>query len=305
MKEVYNLGIAWEWEHDYDFVNLIAEKCKKLSLSVCFVTPENLSEIFDKVKGGKIEFLFYFDRASDVNENFLNLNLLLESSGVQIINRYEDMLYALDKARMHSKLLGFNLNLPCTFVIPPYDDEPELTINEDLINKVGKPFIIKPSTETGGGLGVRVGYSIQDIAEARKELSHDAYLIQEMIYPVRFSSRKAWFRAFYILSDVLLCWWDNESKIYDVVNAEEMEKLNLHEIDKIMRKIHQACNLDFFSSEIALTDAGGEKKFVVVDYVNEIPDMRLKSKAVDGVPDEVVDKIATKICQFVADLKSG
>jgi hypothetical protein len=46
--------------------------------------------------------------------------------------------------------------------------------------------------------------------------------------------------------------------------------------------------LDFFSSEIALTE---ERKFVVVDYVNEICDMRLQSIFTDGVPDSVVEQI--------------
>jgi hypothetical protein len=46
--------------------------------------------------------------------------------------------------------------------------------------------------------------------------------------------------------------------------------------------------LEFFSSEIALTNDG---LFVAVDYVNEICDMRLQSKHYDGVPDAIVAQI--------------
>jgi len=49
--------------------------------------------------------------------------------------------------------------------------------------------------------------------------------------------------------------------------------------------------------------SNGVKKFIAIDYVNEVPDMRLKSKAFDGVPDEIVQKIAQRIADFVASLK--
>ena len=65
-----------------------------------------------------------------------------------------------------------------------------------------------------------------------------------------------------------------------------------------MRKIQKVCSLDFFSSEIALTE---ENTFVVVDYVNEVCDMRLQSKHVDGVPDEVVQRIQELIAKETKD----
>ena len=61
-----------------------------------------------------------------------------------------------------------------------------------------------------------------------------------------------------------------------------------------MRTIRKVCSLDFFSSEIALTE---ENTFVVVDYVNEVCDMRLQSKHKDGVPDDVVRRIQELIAK--------
>ncbi|MCS7229616.1 MAG: hypothetical protein RMJ81_05450 [Candidatus Kryptonium sp.] len=303
METVYHLGIAWEWEYDFDFVNLIESKCKEKGISVCLISPENLKDIYNRVKSGDIKFLSYFDRASDTNENFLELNVLVERSGSRSINRYEDMIRALDKAKMHLELLNIGVNLPFTFILPPLDYDPELKLGEKEIEKIGTPFVIKPSTETGGGFGVKIGYSIQDIIEARKEIPYDSYLVQELIKPIYLGDKKAWFRAFYVLEEVLICWWDNEDKIYEIVEPNELVKWGLEEIKNIMFKIHKVCNLDFFSSEIALIIKDGDKKFVVVDYVNEIPDMRLKSKAIDGVPDEIVERISDRIAKFVANLK--
>jgi hypothetical protein len=46
--------------------------------------------------------------------------------------------------------------------------------------------------------------------------------------------------------------------------------------------------LDFFSTEIVIPE---NKKFIVIDYVNDQCDMRIKSKHFDGVPDSIVGKI--------------
>jgi hypothetical protein len=64
-----------------------------------------------------------------------------------------------------------------------------------------------------------------------------------------------------------------------------------------MRKIQDVCQLDFFSSEIAITDDGA---FVVIDYVNDICDMRLQSRHPDGVPDAVVEYICESIAEHIA-----
>ena len=303
MKGLFDLGIAWEWEYDFDFVNLIVQKCEERNLTVFHISVENFENLFKAIQKGDVNFFAYFDRASDIDEGFAKLNLLLNSRGVYVINRYNEMLRASDKATMHLELLNAGVNLPFTVILPPFDDEPNYEIDRSIFDRVGVPFIIKPSSETGGGTGVKIGNSIEDITEARKEFPYDKYLIQEIIRPLYIGEDKAWFRAFYILDEILICWWDSEMKVYRSVKEEEILKYGLCEIKDIMRKIKNVCKLDFFSSEITLSISNGVKKFIAIDYVNEVPDMRLKSKAFDGVPDEVVQKIAQRIADFVASLK--
>ncbi len=301
MPFFYDLGVAWEWEYDFDFVSLIGERCRRKNLSVFYVTSKNLSDVYKGVKSGEIKFFVYFDRASDTNEDFLELNFLLENLGVRMINRYEDMLRASDKATMHFELLNHGVEVPYTLVIPPFDESPTLEIDSGILKKIGAPFVSKPSTETGGGIGVKIGHSIEDIIEARKEIPYDNYLVQRLIHPVQLDKRKAWFRAFYVFDEVLICWWDNELKVYETTTGDDIERYKLGEIENIMRRIYHACKLDFFSSEIAISSEDG--KFVVIDYVNEMCDMRLKSKAVDGVPDEIVEAIGERFAEFIANLK--
>jgi hypothetical protein len=113
-------------------------------------------------------------------------------------------------------------------------------------------------------------------------------LLQKFITPAVLGDRRAWFRVFYAFGETILCWWDDVTHIYDEVSADEESRFGLEGLHAIGRKVAEICALEFFSSEVALTDDGTP---VVVDYVNEVCDMRLKSRHRDGVPDAVVHMI--------------
>ena len=75
-----------------------------------------------------------------------------------------------------------------------------------------------------------------------------------------------------------------------------MKSYQLYELFTIVEKISKISKLNFFSNEIALSL---NEKFVVIDYVNEICDMRIKSYQHDGVPDHIVKNIADHIVGYV------
>ncbi len=78
-----------------------------------------------------------------------------------------------------------------------------------------------------------------------------------------------------------------------------VEKLySLSPLWDIAKKIERICGLDLFSTEITLTSNG---HFVVVDYINDQIDLRLKSKAVDGIPDDIVYNIAELLVNCARD----
>ena len=87
--------------------------------------------------------------------------------------------------------------------------------------------------------------------------------------------------------------------IYQPLHGKEMYGHHLEGLVEVTHKIQQVCGLDFFSTEIAIT---AEKKFVAVDYVNEICDMRLQSQHADGVPDSVVWAISRTMAEHVRRL---
>ena len=90
---------------------------------------------------------------------------------------------------------------------------------------------------------------------------------------------------------------DTGTHIYIPVTAEEEDRHGLRALRNIADATAHCCGLSLFSTEIAMT---ADRRFVAVDYVNDPVDLRLQSKAKDGVPDPVVDEIACRLAELVA-----
>jgi hypothetical protein len=287
------LGIAWNWEYDKDFVHGIESECLEHGLPVYRVEPHNVEETVHLLRTEQITFISFLDRASDADESFEPLARLLSKSGCYVVNPYDRVHHAVDKATMHLEFITAGLNVPYTTIISPYNKKREMELSLSELSRLGRPFIIKPANTTGGGTGVVTGAeSLKDVVETRQHHKNDKYLLQENIRPVILDGKTAWFRPLYAFGSVFPCWWDHRTHLYREIGSDEESLFGLHPLNDIMHTIKKVCDLDFFSSEIALTVGG---KFVVVDYVNEICDMRLQSKYVDGVPDAVVHEVQRKI----------
>ena len=202
---------------------------------------------------------------------------------------------------MHLEFLSMNINVPYTIIISPYNHRKEIELTVSELALLRRPFIIKPANTTGGGIGVVTGAeTLKDVLEARQHHRNDKYLLQETIKPISLGIRRAWFRVFYIFGLILICWWDDGTHFYETMSEQDEELFGLHELRKMTEKVHSVSKLDFFSTEFAMTF---DQRLVAVDYVNEMCDMRLQSKHLDGVPDQVVTQIVDRIIWFVREKK--
>jgi len=293
--ETFSLGIAWNWVYDSDFVAGIEHACVELGLTTYRVEPANVSETLQLLRSGEIAFRTFLDRASDDDETFKPIVRLLAKSSTHFYNQEEHVDRAKDKATMHLEFITNGLYVPFTIIISPYNKKKELELSLSELARLGRPFIIKPANTTGGGTGVVLGAeSLKDVIETRQHHKNDKYLLQETVKPKFLEGSKAWFRILYAFGEIIPCWWDDATHVYRRVTPDDQEQYNLAELREAMKKIHEVCGLDFFSSEIALTEGNS---FVVVDYVNEVCDMRLQSKYADGVPDDVVRMIQELIAK--------
>ena len=299
--QIKDLGIAWVWQYDREFVEIIRNAAERAGLTTFMIERHNVSEFTEAFKKHDVGIRVLFDRASDEDELFQALvrYVAQHRSDIGIINPHHLQSRAADKATMHLEFLSHGIDVPYTIIISPYNHKREVELSLSELANLGRPFIIKPANTTGGGLGVVLGAeTLKDILEARQHHRNDKYLLQETVKPAYLSENRAWFRVICAFGEVFPCWWDDQTHVYDIVTPEEEEAFALHELRRLALRIQEICGLDFFSTEIVYTP---QSKFVVVDYVNEICDMRVQSVHRDGVPDTLVQKIADDLVRFVAE----
>ncbi|MBN1481127.1 hypothetical protein EH223_01560 [candidate division KSB1 bacterium] len=295
-----DLLVASDWQYDNDFVQLMAKEAEKAHLTVLVVNHDKLDDTIKLVEKNSLDVLVLFDRASDTTEDFFRLQRLL-AKRAHVIEPLDKMRWASDKATMHLEFIANGLQTPYTIIIDSFDNNNDIWLSTDELAHLGRPFIIKPANTTGGGLGVVDGAeSLHDVLVARRQFKSDKYLLQEKVIPLHIENRRFWFRGFYTFGLVQCAWWNDVTQIYKILDPAEVEQYSLQSLYSITEKISAICGLNFFSTEICLSRSNS---FVVVDYVNEACDMRLQSKHVDGVPDEIVANIAEHLCAQVAAIK--
>ncbi len=296
--KTYSLAVAWNWEFDREYVSGIEHECQRRGLSTYRIDPHNLADTLEKLGAGAISFQAFYDRASDADPNFLPLVQAMQESALFLINPRPKVLHAIDKATMHLEFMTHGLHVPHTIILPPYHEQKALPLNMAELDCLGTPFVIKPANTTGGGTGVVLNAStVAEVLEARQLHKNDKYLLQEFIVPRNFDGKRGWFRVYRAFDEIIPCWWDDQTHRYTALTQEEEERFSLVGLRNVMETIVRVCGLDFFSSEIAVTE---ESTCVVVDYVNEVCDMRLQSMHANGAPDAIVHRIEVLIAAEVA-----
>ncbi len=292
--QLFDLCLAWNWEYDADFVALLEAACARRGLTCLSVTPANLDAVLEGLAQRRLAFRSFLDRASDADPAFQPLADRARGRGVFRINPQELCRWADDKATMHLEFLSHGIHVPYTILLAPFRDAPAL-LGIDL-TPLGGRFAIKPA-HGGGGEGVIIEAStLEEVHAARQQQPDEKYILQAHIQPCLLDGRPAWFRVLYCGGMVYPCWWDTQTHLYAPVTEDQARTFGLRPLWDITTRIARVCRLDLFSSEIGLTEEG---LFLVADYVNNPIDLRLQSKAADGVPDAIVESIAERLAMLV------
>ncbi|HEX7619897.1 MAG TPA: hypothetical protein VF359_01715 [Anaerolineales bacterium] len=289
----YALCLAWNWEFDADFVHLLEVACTRVGLSFFSVTIENLDATLAGLATGEISFACFFDRASESDSRFQPLVDRARQPRVFRINPQEMTTWSADKATMHLEFVSRRLDTPYTILLSSCQERPDLTQLD--LSPLGGRFAIKPAS-LGGGEGVVLEATSQDqVLSVRQQYPREKYLLQAHVTPRVLDGRTAWFRVLVCDGAVYPCWWDQHTHVYTRVSADERFRFGLVGLFQLARRISLVCRLHLFSTEIALTTNGC---FMAVDYVNDPVDLRLQSKAADGVPDAWVENIAGRLARL-------
>jgi hypothetical protein len=291
--ESYDLCLTWNWEYDADFVKLLHFACQSHGLSLLQITPENLFHRMQSINNKEIVFQIFFDRASDADTRFIPVVQWACNHVLHHINFHKLACRAWNKVAMH-QMISTSMNTPLTIILPSYDEQPLLPDID--LSSLGERFTIKPAYGGGGDGVINEATTLSQVLIARQEFPTQRYFLQAQIIPARLGSRMAWFRTIYCAGKVYPCWWDNCTHIYTPVASSEETYYNLASLRSITSSIAALCGLTLFSTEIAITSDGS---FVVIDYVNDPIDLRLQSKAFDGVPDDIVEDITERLVELI------
>lgn len=293
-----DLCLPWYWEYDIDFVHFVEHACHEQGLTLWQITPDNLLESIAALYKGEKTFKTILDR-SQGDDRFLPIDRWAKEYNLKRINPPEVSAWSEDKATMHLELISAGIHTPYTILLSSFLEQPLLP---DLdLTPLGKQFVIKPSNG-GGGEGVIMGASSMDqVLRARMEFPKQKYLLQATVTPRTIQGHPAWFRVFYSVGQTYPCWWHPLTHVFAAVTPAEEHKHELTPLHNITKRIASVCKLDWFTTEIALT----HEVFVVVDYVNDQIDTRVQSKAVDGVPDEIIQNIAALLVTIARENSGG
>jgi hypothetical protein len=290
----YDFCFAWNWEYDADFAQLLAAASERDGLSLLQVTPANLEATLQALTAGEITFRSFFDRASDGDTGFMPLVEWAQAHHIPCVNSYEQARQAANKASCHLDFITTGLYTPHTIILPTYQEKPELACVD--LSPLGALFAIKPSHGGGGDGVILEATAWEQVHAARQQFPKDHYLLQANITPVLLDGRQDWFRVISCVGQVYPCWWDTRTHIYSPLTAEEESRYGLQALREIPQTIGRLYGLELFSTEIAFTAEG---LFVVVDYINDPIDLRLQSKAMDGIPDAIVVDITEELVGYV------
>jgi hypothetical protein len=307
----YDLGFAWEWPYDAGLVRLVQEACLDHGVTCYTITPDNVRPALAALAGGTLLFRAYYDRASDSNPAFVPFTVQARALVPVRLNDFAHARRAWDKATMHLEFLQHGIEVPYTVILPPYDVAADLAVQD--LAPFGAQLYLKPA-HGGGGEGVALVASWNEIQQERRRFPQDKYLMSAAIEPAlieagappatpvggadgRQARRRAWFRVIYACGTVFPSWWDQQTHVYTPVSDADEERFGLAPLRALTRQIAQIAHLEVFSTEIART-AGG--RFVPVDYVNDPCDLRLQSQAPEAVPDVIVQGVAGALARWVA-----
>jgi hypothetical protein len=286
----HDLCLAWNWEYDADLAAFLEEACQRQGVLLLQVTPNNLADICAALAGGQLGFRALLDRASDADPQFLPLVDWAREHSVLRINAYEQARRSWNKATMHLVFLTAGLHVPHTIILPPYGEQADLAPPDLAV--LGTNFSIKPACRGGGEGVINCASSWSEVLAARQQYPAEPYLLQANIEPVHLNGRPAWFRIIYCAGRVYPCWWNVSTHVYQAVSVAQEVAYGLSPLHHIAARIGAVSGLELFSTEIALTASG---EFIAIDYVNDPLDLRLQSKAADGVPDDIVRDLAQRL----------
>ena len=286
---------------DY-FIHCIQRHCAEAALNFFLIEPLWVESFYLQLQLGQVwprVLLNMHSEHHSPQEIYHRLVRLAAEKQSQVIDPPEVVLSVFDKARLHPILVKAGLKTPPTIIVPR-ERMGDFRLTEADYVTLGAPFVIKPAMGYGRGGLVMDATNEKDLARSVAAWPDTHYLLQRRIVPRQVKGEPCYFRVYFVFGSVWCSWWNCYTDHYRLVTPTEAAELNLKPLEQIIRQLAALTGMNFFSSEIAQTDAG---EFVLIDYVNDQCHMLSQSSNPRiGVPDELVGAVARRLVEAAREL---
>lgn len=292
-NNVFDLLALWAWEYDADFIDLLDKACAAHGVSAHLCGPNDMPDVARRLDAGELQARCCLDRVWDWGGEYeLHVDAVRRHVPM-MVNDYDKVRRIWNKVTMHMELIAHGLHAPYLMLVPSVEENP--TPPQLDLSPLGQRFSIKGAYSGGSGV-LKPATTWNEVLAQRHDWPYEQTLVQAWVEPKMMGRRRAWFRVFYAFGTTYLCWADDRTHIQEQVTPEEEGRFNLGVLRGMAQQIAGLCNLNLFSTEIALAE---NNIWQVCDYVNEPCDYRLKSSVANGVPDDVVAGVADRIASWV------
>jgi hypothetical protein len=303
----YDFGIIWCASKDEKFITWLKRECSWKSFDFLLINNENAQNIINKLSEEKIKIDFLFDDEADYNnpkDLFAKICYLVKDSGGYVLCDPDDAKASSNKAITHYDLAKSKVPVPHTQIVRNWQPDTFVLSKED-IKKLGIPFIIKPAHGFGQkGVIKDSNGSLESIRQARDYSRGDDFLLQKKITPIVIDNKKAWFRVYYFFGEIIPCWWDTDTGRYLHVSLREMYRYKLLPLARITSEIARITNMEFFTTEIAITKNKSKIEYLAIDYVNDQPELCVRTHLNrEGPVPEVVEHISKRVVDIAWRMK--
>ncbi len=287
----YDLALNFIGQETELIIKWLRKECALRKLKFLWIGEPNAAEVLRKLESKKIRINYLVDNESNYynpEDIFSRICYMVKDAGGAVIDDPDIARSCADKSVTHFDLIKAGLPVPYTVVVRNWQPD-EFVLTRTQLKNLGRPFVIKPARGFGQkGVIKNATGDMQEIAEARDFNRGDNFLLQKKIIPIMLNSQVGWFRIYYLFGEIIPCFWHPETGHYKHVTLSEMINYRLFPMARIVSEIGQLVKMNFFSSEIAITGKGKERKFVIIDYVNDQCELCVRPTKISGpVPDVV------------------
>ncbi len=290
----YDLGFIFCGDKKEKLIKWLRQECRYRDLKFIWINEQNAENILKKLHSHQIKISFLVDNESNYynpEDLYMKICYAVKDAGGKVVDDPDNARSSADKSVTHYDFEEAGLPVPYTIVVRNWQPD-DFSLSKEQLKKLGRPFIIKPAKGFGQkGVVKDASGDITQIAEARHFSRGDNFLLQEKIIPTMLGDQPGWFRVYYLFGEIIPCFWHPETGNYRHISLREMYNYRLLPLARYVSEIARIVGMRFFSSEIAVTGKGKDRKFKIIDYVNDQCELCVRPTKIGGPVPEVVRHI--------------